>query len=110
MHPSGPPAPGGSDTLGIVAEPEDEIAALTKRPVDADGVNAVALGTIAWTIALIVLGVFFREPLAEADASWWIWVCAVGAVLGVLGLFYVTRRREAYRRHEFTSRGEESGS
>lgn len=109
MHPSGLPAAACSDTLGNVTEPSDEIAALTKRPVDADGVNAVALGTIAWTVALVVLGVFFREPLAEADASWWIWVCAVGAILGVLGLFYVTRRREAYRRHEFTRRGEESG-
>lgn len=93
-----------------MAEPQDEIAALTERPVDADGVNAVALGTIAWTVALIVLGVFFRESLAEADASWWIWVCAVGAVLGVMGLFYVTRRREAYRRHKFARRGEESGT
>ena len=110
MHPSGPPGTVGSDTLGNVTEPHDDIAALTNRPVDADGVNAVALGTIAWTVALVVLGVFFREPLAQADASWWIWVCAVGAVLGVLGLFYVTRRREAYRRHVLAHRGEESGT
>lgn len=93
-----------------MTEPHDEIEALTKRPVDADGVNAVALGTIAWTVALVVLLLFFRQPLADADASWWIWVCAVGAVLGVMGLVYVTRRRDAYRRHEFAHRGEESGS
>ena len=91
-----------------MTEPDDESAALTKRPVDADGVNAVALGTLAWSVALVVLGVFFRQPLAEADATWWIWVCAVGAILGVFGLLYVTRRREAYRRHEFAQRGEES--
>lgn len=108
MHPSGTPTAGRSDTLGNVTEPNDDIAALTNRPVDADGVNAVALGTLGWTVALVVLGIFFREPLAQADASWWIWVCAVGAVLGVFGLLYVTRRREAYRRHGFAHRGEES--
>lgn len=79
--------------------PQEQLEALTKRPVDADGVNAVALGTVAWIIALVVLLLFFRDSLAAADASWWIWVCAVGAGLGVVGLLYVTRRREAYRRH-----------
>lgn len=99
-----------SDTLHSVSPtPADELEALTRRPVDADGVNAVALGTIGWTVALVVLLVFFRDSLAAADASWWIWVCAVGAALGVVGLIYVTRRREAYRRHA-SQHGEESES
>lgn len=87
--------------------PDEQLEALARRPVDADGVNAVALGTIAWTIALVVLLLFFRDSLAAADASWWIWVCAVGAGLGTVGLIYVTRRREAYRRHALMH-GEES--
>ena len=108
MHPSGPCIARGSDTLGSMTEHPTDVEALTKRPVDADGVNAVALGTIAWTVALLVLVLFFRDDLARADASWWIWVCVVGALLGVLGLGYVTRRRDAYRRHELARRGEES--
>ena len=70
---------------------------LATRPVDADGVTAVAIGTVLWAVAGLVLLLFFRAPLAEADASWWLWVCAVGAGLGLLGLWYVVRRRNVYR-------------
>jgi hypothetical protein len=66
-------------------------------PVDADGVSAVAVGTALWAIAGVILIVFFRAPLADANASWWLWVPLVGAVLGLLGLSYVIRRRSAYR-------------
>lgn len=67
--------------------------------MDADGVTAVALGTVCWAIAGVVLAVFFRDALADAGASWWLWVCAVGTGLGLIGLPYVIRRRNVYRAH-----------
>lgn len=66
-------------------------------PVDADGVSAVAAGTVLWAIGGVILVLFFRTPLADADASWWLWVPLVGTVLGLIGLPYTIRRRSAYR-------------
>jgi len=66
-------------------------------PLDVDGVGAVAVGTLLWTVAL-VLCLIFRAPLAEAGNGWWTWVCAAGALLGLPGLWFVRRRRDAYRR------------
>lgn len=88
----------------------NEAEYLATHPVDADGVSAVALGTVGWAIAFAVLVVFFRSDLAAADASWWIWVCAVGMGLGLVGLWYVTRRREVYRRHAQQQRARESSA
>lgn len=68
------------------------------QPLDEDGVVAVAAGTVAWLIALVVLWGFFRDELAAHDAEWWLTVCVVGAGLGVLGLGYTLRRRAAYRK------------
>lgn len=65
------------------------------RPLDVDGVGAVAFGTLAWTVAL-VLCLVLRTPLADAGRGWWLWVCVAGAVLGVAGLWFVRRRRDAY--------------
>ncbi|TXH44663.1 MAG: hypothetical protein E6Q90_03465 [Actinobacteria bacterium] len=50
----------------------------------------------------MVLFGFFRPALAEHEASWWLWVPAAGAAMGLLGLPYVLRRRAAYRRHAAT--------
>lgn len=78
------------------------------RPVDADGVTAVALGTVLWAVAGGVLAVFFRPQLNEAGTSWWLWVCAVGTGLGLLGLAYVVRRRNVYRAAATSTTEEES--
>lgn len=67
------------------------------KPLDVDGVNATIVGTAAWFVALVVLTVFFRGMLAAHDATWWIWVCVAGTVLGLIGLAYMLRRRAAYR-------------
>jgi hypothetical protein len=63
--------------------------------VDVDGVGAVTVGTIAWTVAL-VLCLVLHTSLADAGRGWWVWVCVCGAVLGVAGLWFVRRRRDAY--------------
>lgn len=77
----------------------DQRALEKASAVDADGVNAVVAGTIAWAVAAAVLWLFFRNSLAESDSSWWLWVCVTGCALGLIGLPYVLRRRAAYRRH-----------
>ena len=66
-------------------------------PLDVDGVGAVAVGTVLWTIALVACLVF-RTQLAAAGNGWWTWVCVAGALLGLAGLVFVRRRRDAYRR------------
>ena len=66
------------------------------RPLDVDGVGAVALGTVAWAVALVVT-VLARDGLESSGRGWWIWVCVAGTALGLLGLPYVLRRRSAYR-------------
>lgn len=66
-------------------------------PLDEDGVGAVAIGAVLWLIALVVLLVL-RGRLTESDSQWWIAVAATGALLGLPGLWFTTRRRAAYRR------------
>jgi len=57
----------------------------------ADGVLPVTIGVVAWLVALIVLAI------AGAPAET-LWICAVGAVLGLAALPYLVRRRAVYRR------------
>lgn len=55
-----------------------------------------AIGTVAWTVALIVL-LFLGDGLPESE-RWWIGVCVTGIVLGVFGFLYIPillRRRAA---------------
>ncbi|MEZ5115934.1 MAG: DUF2530 domain-containing protein [Candidatus Nanopelagicales bacterium] len=82
---------GPSDAEPSDAEPSDI------EPLDVDGVGAIAVGTVLWSVAFVVLLVL-RDRLAEAGTEWWLWVCAAGALLGLPGLWIVTRRRAAYRR------------
>ncbi len=69
---------------------------LPLEPYDVDGVATVALGTLAWAVAFLVL-LALRDRLAAAGASWWLWTCVVGALLGVLGVLLCWRRRDAVR-------------
>jgi len=62
---------------------------------DANGVLPVAVGTALWATALIVL-IILREPLEQADASWWIGVAILGLLGGAGALVFFTWRR---RRH-----------
>lgn len=72
------------------------------RPLDEDGVFAITLGTIAWMVAFAVLFVFFRGQLQDHGTQWWLYVCVVGAALGVPGRWYTVRRRNAYRQSRDT--------
>lgn len=75
-----------------------EVPEAPTKPLDVDGVNAMIFGTVAWLVALLVLVTLFRGTLDAHDATWWIWVCVAGVIIGLIGLQYVTRRRAAYRR------------
>lgn len=66
------------------------------RPLDVDGVAAVAVGTAVWAV-LAVAALLLRDRLAAAGHDWWLWVCVAGVGLGLLGLPLVIRRSRAYR-------------
>jgi Protein of unknown function (DUF2530) len=66
------------------------------EPLDVDGVRAIAVGTLAWTVALLACLVW-RTRLEADGRGWWLWVCLAGALLGLPGLWFVRRRRDAYR-------------
>ena len=65
-------------------------------PLDVDGVGAVIVGIVLFAVGFVVL-LFFQTQLAQADASWWLIVMAVGFGLGLLALVYTTRRRRVYQ-------------
>ena len=66
------------------------------EPLETDDVKIVAGGTALWGLALVVLVI---ARLAGADVrGWWIAMCACGAALGLLGVRYCQRRRDAIAR------------
>lgn len=65
------------------------------EPLELDDTRVVAVLTGAWLVALVVLAV---AAVAGADVhGWWLAMCACGVVLGVAGLRYVARRKQALR-------------
>jgi hypothetical protein len=65
-------------------------------PLETDDVKIVAGGTALWAVALVALLV---ARVAGADVhGWWIAMCAAGALLGLLGVRYCQRRRDAIAR------------
>lgn len=65
-------------------------------PLETDDVRVVAAGTALWAVALLVLVVLRLAGLGVH--TWWIAMCACGAVLGLLGVRYCQRRRAAIAR------------
>lgn len=67
------------------------------EPLDVDGVSAMTIGTALWAAAFIVLlitGVRFGD-----SSGWWLWVCAAGFGIGLIGIAYTRRRAALYRAH-----------
>ncbi|WP_035752302.1 DUF2530 domain-containing protein [Parafrankia discariae] len=81
-----------STQAGDQAEPD--VAEL--RPLPYDGVRSVAVGTVLWLIALLVM-IPFADDLRADGRLWWIATAAVGFGLGLMGLWVVVRRRNRLR-------------
>lgn len=66
------------------------------EPLETNDVRIVAGGTVLWGVALLALVV---ARFAGADVhGWWIGMCAYGLGLGLLGVRYCQRRRDAIAR------------
>lgn len=48
----------------------------------------LAIGTIAWLVALAILAAFYQS-LADAGLDWWLHTAAIGALLGGIGFLTV---------------------
>lgn len=66
-------------------------------PLETDDVRTVAVGTAAWLVALVVLLVL-RLTDATRVEGWWLAMCASGAALGALGVWFCRRRQAAIAR------------
>lgn len=65
-------------------------------PLETNDVALITAGTGAWLLALVVLAVL---KLAGTDVrTWWLVMCAEGAALGLVGIRYCRRRRDAIAR------------
>jgi hypothetical protein len=65
-------------------------------PLETDDVTLVAVGTALWALAFVVL-VGLRAAGTDVH-RWWLVMCAAGAALGVVGVRYCRRRRDAIAR------------
>lgn len=62
------------------------------EPVHVDAARIVGIGTALWTIAFVALLPFWSR-LSDAGTLWWLWTCACGAALGLLGIAVIRRHR-----------------
>ena len=67
------------------------------EPLETDDVRAIAIGTVLWGLAFL-LQLPFASRLNEAGYGEWLWTYLAGFGLGLLGIHYCRRRREALRR------------
>jgi hypothetical protein len=64
------------------------------EPLDVDAVAVVSVGTALWALAGLGLLLFGRGWLTDHDRTWWLWTCAAGVGLGLVGVRHCRRRRE----------------
>ncbi|MFD7033460.1 DUF2530 domain-containing protein [Streptomyces sp. NPDC059917] len=68
------------------------------EPLEGPIVATVTGGTILW-FALFLVQLPFYGWFADHDLLWWVWCCAAGGVLGLIGIWYVRGRDAALKRH-----------
>ncbi|MCL3838578.1 hypothetical protein [Aeromicrobium duanguangcaii] len=64
------------------------------EPMDVDGVRTMTIGTIGWGIVAIALLPFWGN-LQDQGRTWWLWTAIAGLGLGLMGIEYCKRRRDA---------------
>jgi hypothetical protein len=67
------------------------------EPLEANDVATVTVGTVIW-FALFVVQLPFYGWYSDHGHTWFIWTCAAGGALGLVGLKYVRARRDAIAR------------
>ncbi|ABD09485.1 DUF2530 domain-containing protein [Frankia sp. CcI156] len=92
---------GGAHAPEVPPVPEGGEPAATTRPsapepLPYDGVASVAVGTVLWAIAALVMA-FFLDELRGDGRLWWFATAICGFVLGLAGLWIVIRRRNRLR-------------
>jgi hypothetical protein len=66
------------------------------EPMDVDGVRTITVGTILWGVLAIALLPFLGN-LESSGRTWWMWTAVAGFGLGLIGLEYCRRRKNALR-------------
>ncbi|WP_206324408.1 DUF2530 domain-containing protein [Streptomyces sp. HNM0574] len=69
------------------------------EPLEGNVPATILTGTVIWFV-LFVGQLPFYGWFADHGHTWWVWTCAAGAGLGLLGYWYVRRRDAAIRRAE----------
>ncbi len=64
------------------------------EPMDVDGVRTMTVGTIIWGVVALALLPFLGN-LENDGRTWWMWTAVAGFGLGLIGLEYCRRRRNA---------------
>lgn len=87
--------------LGRPDVTEFEIGRKTHRvaavePMDLDGVRTMTVGTAIWAVIALALLPFWGTLQAE-DRGWWLWTAIAGFGLGLIGIEYCRRRRQALK-------------
>lgn len=82
--------------MGAMSKQQTPLRA-APEPMEANDVATVTVGTIVW-FALFVVQLPFYGWYDDHGHTWFIWTCAAGGVLGLIGLKYVRARRDAIAR------------
>lgn len=83
-----PPVPGVVPTREVRPAPE---------PVQSDEVRVILVGTVVFAVGLVVT-LLAHGRLEDDGHGDWVWIMLSGVGLGVLGIWIVSRRRNALRR------------
>ena len=59
----------------------------------------ILVGTAFWALAFVMLLPFYSS-LVEDGRVWWLWTCAAGFGLGIIGWDHCRRRRSRRREQE----------
>ena len=71
---------------------------------DEDAIVPVAIGTVIWAVALIVL-LIAKPRLDDSGTSWVIGVAVVGLLSGLIGLVFLRWRKARAQRRRAVSPG-----